>query len=57
VTFRRFRTDPVDDRLLDDLIEIATHAPFGRTEPALALREGQIAGTAARGFGKLRQGQ
>jgi len=24
---RRFRTDPVDEKLLDDLIETATHAP------------------------------
>jgi 5,6-dimethylbenzimidazole synthase len=31
---RRFRTDPVDERLLDDLIEIATHAPsVGLSQP------------------------
>ena len=31
---RRFRTDPVDEKLLDDLIEIATHAPsVGFSQP------------------------
>lgn len=31
---RRFRRDPVDDKLLDDLIEIATHAPsVGFSQP------------------------
>ena len=31
---RRFRTDPVDDKLIDDLIEIATHAPsVGLSQP------------------------
>jgi 5,6-dimethylbenzimidazole synthase len=31
---RRFRTDPVDEKLLDDLIEIATHAPsVGLSQP------------------------
>ena len=31
---RRFRTDPVDDKLLDDLIETATHAPsVGFSQP------------------------
>src|SRR5260370_26428086 len=31
---RRFRTDPIDERLLDDLIEIATHAPsVGLSQP------------------------
>src|SRR5207249_3662411 len=31
---RRFRTDPVDDKLLDDLIQTATHAPsVGFSQP------------------------
>ena len=31
---RRFRTDPVDEKLLDDLIELATHAPsVGLSQP------------------------
>jgi 5,6-dimethylbenzimidazole synthase len=31
---RRFRTDPVDEKLIDDLIEIATHAPsVGFSQP------------------------
>jgi 5,6-dimethylbenzimidazole synthase len=31
---RRFKTDPVDEALLDDLIEIATHAPsVGLSQP------------------------
>ena len=31
---RRFRTDPVPEALLDDLIEIATHAPsVGLSQP------------------------
>jgi 5,6-dimethylbenzimidazole synthase len=31
---RRFRTDPVDEKLLDDLIELATHAPsVGFSQP------------------------
>ena len=31
---RRFRADPVDEKLLDDLIEIATHAPsVGLSQP------------------------
>ena len=31
---RRFRTDPVDEKLIDDLIEIATHAPsVGLSQP------------------------
>jgi 5,6-dimethylbenzimidazole synthase len=31
---RRFRTDPVDEKVLDDLIEIATHAPsVGFSQP------------------------
>jgi 5,6-dimethylbenzimidazole synthase len=31
---RRFRTDPVPDKLLDDLIEISTHAPsVGLSQP------------------------
>ena len=31
---RRFRTDPVDEKLLDDLIETATHAPsVGLSQP------------------------
>ena len=31
---RRFRTDPVPDKLLDDLIELATHAPsVGLSQP------------------------
>src|SRR5499427_2351691 len=31
---RRFRTDPVPDKVLDDLIEIATHAPsVGLSQP------------------------
>ena len=31
---RRFRSDPVDEKLLDDLIELATHAPsVGLSQP------------------------
>jgi 5,6-dimethylbenzimidazole synthase len=31
---RRFRTDPVDDKLIDDLIELGTHAPsVGLSQP------------------------
>ena len=31
---RRFRSDPVDGKLIDDLIEIATHAPsVGLSQP------------------------
>ncbi len=31
---RRFRTDPVDEKLIDDLIELATHAPsVGLSQP------------------------